>query len=102
MSSGASESPNLLSPIVINKLTVCNAIVSLGHGTRLADNHEVTSRLLAYHEARVRGGAGMIITEAAMVDRDPVSSTTHLVGDCLAPRTTQEAVCEGFEVGWAL
>ena len=71
--------PHLLSPIEINGLTVKNRIVSTGHGTRLADRHEVSERLLAYHQARARGGAGLIITEAAMIDHDTVVSDTHLV-----------------------
>ncbi len=71
--------PNLLSPITINGLTVRNRIVSSGHGTRLADRHQVSDRLLQYHAARARGGAGLIITEAAMVDLESVASPTHLV-----------------------
>ena len=71
--------PNLLSPITINGLTVRNRIVSSGHGTRLADKHQVSDRLLQYHAARAKGGAGLIITEAAMVDLESVASPTHLV-----------------------
>ena len=79
MKEAASPFPNLLSPITLNRLTLRNRIVSSGHGTRLADNHEFSDRLLAYHEARAQGGAGLIITEAAMIDEQSVASGTHLV-----------------------
>lgn len=87
MTEGAKQFPNLLSPIKLNKRTVKNRIVSSGHGTRLADGHVVSDRLHAYHEARARGGAGMIITEAAMIDMATVVSTTHLVAasDAIIP-----------------
>ena len=79
MTKNSSPFPHLLSPITINGLTLRNRIVSSGHGTRLADGHAVSDRLLAYHEARAKGGCGLIITEAAMVDLESVASPTHLV-----------------------
>ena len=87
MADGTAQFPNLLSEIKLNTLTVRNRIVSSGHGTRLADNHEVSDRLLAYHTARAKGGAGMIITEAAMIDTESVASATHLVAasDAIKP-----------------
>ena len=93
MSEGTKQFPNLLSPIQINGLDIRNRIVSTGHGTRLADNHEVSERMLAYHVARARGGAGLIITEAAMVDADSVVSETHLVvaNDNIIPSLTRFA-----------
>ncbi|MEM7545172.1 MAG: hypothetical protein AAF367_06525 [Pseudomonadota bacterium] len=33
-----------------------------GHGTRMAANRVASDKLIAYHEARARGGAGLIIT----------------------------------------
>jgi 2,4-dienoyl-CoA reductase-like NADH-dependent reductase (Old Yellow Enzyme family) len=67
--------------------------MSSGHATRLADNHEVGNRLLAYHVARARGGAGLIVTEAAMVDASAVTSDTHLVAanDSIIPSFTRLA-----------
>ncbi len=79
MSDSNVQFPTLLSPITINGLTVRNRIVSSGHGTRLADKHKISDRLHAYHEARAKGGAGLIITEAAMIDYASVASPTHLV-----------------------
>ena len=54
--------PNLFSDIKIGPVTVPNRIVSTGHHTYLA--HEVPSdEMIAYHEARAKGGAGLLITE---------------------------------------
>ena len=87
MSATTQQFPKLMSPIKIKGLTLRNRIVSSGHGTRLADNHEVSERLHAYHAARAQGGAGLIVTEAAMVEGESVSSLTHLVAasDAIIP-----------------
>ena len=54
--------PNLFSDIDIGPITIPNRIVSTGHHTYLA--HENPSEeLIAYHEARARGGAGLIVSE---------------------------------------
>ncbi|MEM7669744.1 MAG: FAD-dependent oxidoreductase [Pseudomonadota bacterium] len=74
--------PNLLSPLRIGSVTVRNRIVSTGHGTRMLSNNEISDQLIAYHEARARGGAGLIITEAGMVDEYSVYSSSHFdMGD---------------------
>ncbi len=54
--------PHLFSEIRIGNCVIPNRIVSTGHHTYLSD---VTpdDRLVAYHEARAKGGAGLIITE---------------------------------------
>lgn len=85
--------PNLMAPIRLNKTVIRNRIVSSGHATRLADNHEVGDRLFAYHQARAAGGAGLIITEAAMIDETAVTSDTHLVAanDDIIPSFTRLA-----------
>ncbi|WP_406645674.1 FAD-dependent oxidoreductase [Aliisedimentitalea scapharcae] len=59
--------PNLFSPITIGNLTLRNRIVSTGHETHLAEKGRVGDAMIAYHEARARGGAGMIVTEVALV-----------------------------------
>ncbi len=79
MSQDATSFPHLLSPITINRTTVKNRIVSSGHGTRLVEDHVIGDRLHAYHAARAKGGAGLIITEAAMVVDSTVASGAHLV-----------------------
>ena len=79
MNQGPQQFPHLLSPITINKVEIRNRIVSSGHGTRLVENHIVGDTLHAYHAARGQGGAGLIITEAAMVTNDAVAEAAHLV-----------------------
>lgn len=64
--------PNLFSPISIGGLTLRNRIVSTGHETHLNEHGQIGDRLIAYHEARARGGAGLIVTEVALVHSSAV------------------------------
>ena len=59
--------PNLFSPIKIGPMTVKNRIVSPGHLTGFAKDNMITDRLIAYHVARAKGGAGLIFTESISV-----------------------------------
>lgn len=85
--------PRLLSPLDIGPVRLRNRIVSTGHGTRLAKGRVASPELIAYHEARARGGVGLIITEAAMIDEEGVYSESHLVVDTdkVVPSLTQLA-----------
>ncbi len=58
--------PRLFSEIAIGGCVVPNRIVFTGHHTYLSDNVP-DDRLIAYHEARARGGAGLIVTEIVAV-----------------------------------
>jgi 2,4-dienoyl-CoA reductase-like NADH-dependent reductase (Old Yellow Enzyme family)/thioredoxin reductase len=58
---------HLLSPIRVGSTELRNRIVSTAHQTTLIESSLPTERFLAYHEARARGGAGLIILEAAAV-----------------------------------
>ena len=58
--------PRLFSEIAIGGCVVANRIVSTGHHTYLADGAPGEA-LIAYHEARARGGAGLIVTEIVAV-----------------------------------
>ena len=58
---------NLFSPFQLGHLTLRNRIVSTGHETHLNERGLIGDRLIAYHEARARGGAGLIMTEVALV-----------------------------------
>ena len=53
---------NLFEPIDVGPITIPNRIVRSAHGTLLAGEH-----LIAYHEARAAGGAGMSTLEATGV-----------------------------------
>ena len=58
----------LFSPLTVGPRTFRNRIFSTGHRTQLTGPEELPNdRFVAYHEARARGGAGLIITEAARV-----------------------------------
>ncbi|MDA9008800.1 FAD-dependent oxidoreductase [Alphaproteobacteria bacterium] len=58
--------PKLFSEIEIGSCTLKNRIVSPGHHTYLCDDVPGEA-LIAYHEARAKGGAGLIISEIVAV-----------------------------------
>lgn len=58
----STQFPHLFSEIAIGNCTIPNRIVSTGHHTYLSDTAP-DERLIAYHEARARGGAGLIVSE---------------------------------------
>ncbi len=66
MSSGPSF-PHLFSPFQVGGVTLKNRIFSSGHDTVMAHDGQVTDRLIAYHEARAAGGAGLIVAQVAGV-----------------------------------
>jgi 2,4-dienoyl-CoA reductase-like NADH-dependent reductase (Old Yellow Enzyme family) len=47
----------VFSPLEVRNVTLKNRVFSTGHMTCLPDG-AVTDRLVAYHEARARGGRG--------------------------------------------
>jgi len=59
--------PHLFSSARLGKVELKNRIVFGPHGTTLGHNGKVTNELIAYHEARARGGAGLTILESATV-----------------------------------
>lgn len=79
--------PTLFSPIDLGPVRVKNRVVSSGHATRLVEDQIVGPRLLAYHAARAAGGAGLIVTEASMIDIDSAYSSAQLmnVDDSIVP-----------------
>jgi 2,4-dienoyl-CoA reductase-like NADH-dependent reductase (Old Yellow Enzyme family) len=52
---------HLLAPLDLGPVTLPNRIVSTAHQTNLIAEHLPTDDYIAYHEARARGGTGMII-----------------------------------------
>jgi 2,4-dienoyl-CoA reductase-like NADH-dependent reductase (Old Yellow Enzyme family)/NADPH-dependent 2,4-dienoyl-CoA reductase/sulfur reductase-like enzyme len=59
----------LFSPLQIGSVLLKNRVVMAPMAVNYADlNGEVNERQIAYYEARARGGAGLIIVEAACVD----------------------------------
>ena len=71
---------NLFSGITLGNCALKNRIVSTGHHTYLADR-EPNEALIAYHEARARGGAGLIISEIVAVHETAAFSGQLLTVD---------------------
>jgi 2,4-dienoyl-CoA reductase-like NADH-dependent reductase (Old Yellow Enzyme family) len=59
--------PTLFSPLRIGPVLLKNRVVSTGHDTVMAHDGLVTDRLVAYHEARAAGGAGLVVVQVAGV-----------------------------------
>jgi 2,4-dienoyl-CoA reductase-like NADH-dependent reductase (Old Yellow Enzyme family) len=53
----------LLQPIDLGPTRIRNRIFNPPHGTTLGKNGLATNQLIAYHQARAKGGAGLIILE---------------------------------------
>ncbi|MFC5038126.1 FAD-dependent oxidoreductase [Tianweitania sediminis] len=70
--------PHLFSPIQIGGMHVKNRILSTGHDTVMAHDGHVTERLIAYQEARARGGAGLIVAQVSGV-HETARYTSHVL-----------------------
>ena len=57
--------PYLFSPLEIRGQVSKNRIFSTAHQTYLARNGKPSEEMIAYHQARAAGGAGLVIVEAA-------------------------------------
>jgi 2,4-dienoyl-CoA reductase-like NADH-dependent reductase (Old Yellow Enzyme family) len=69
---------NLFKPISVGATTIKNRIVSTGHDTVMAHDGHVTDRMIAYHEARAKGGAGLIIVQVSGV-HETARYTSHML-----------------------
>ena len=78
--------PHLFQPLTLRGTTLRNRIMSTGHDTTLPTDGTVNAALIAYHRARARGGAGLIVTQVAGV-HDTARYTSHLLmattDDCI-------------------
>lgn len=70
--------PHLFQPLEVGPITVPNRIVRSAHGTLLKGEP-----LIAYHEARARGGVGLSTLEATGVHRNAPSLIPLYSDDCL-------------------
>lgn len=91
----AEHFPHLFCELTVGKCSLANRIVSTGHHTYLADKLP-DERLIAYHEARAKGGVGLIISEIVAVhetagfssnvltveNRDAIKPYSKLVSAC--------------------
>ncbi|MFT0170103.1 FAD-dependent oxidoreductase [Paraburkholderia mimosarum] len=78
--------PKLFSPLQIRGATLKNRIMSTGHDTTMPTDGRINDALVAYHEARARGGAGLIVMQVAGV-HETARYTSHLLmatdDDCI-------------------
>ncbi len=74
--------PTLRSPISLGPIEVRNRVVSTSHQTGLVHDHLPTDDLIAYHEARARGGVGAIFIEATAMHASGLL-TAHTIGGFL-------------------
>jgi 2,4-dienoyl-CoA reductase-like NADH-dependent reductase (Old Yellow Enzyme family) len=70
--------PELFAPLRIRGATLKNRIMSTGHDTTMPTDGHVNDALVAYHEARARGGAGLIVMQVAGV-HETARYTSHLL-----------------------
>lgn len=93
---------SLLSPLAVGPVEVPNRIVSTAHQTTLVHANLPTDELIAYHEARARGGVGLIVLEATAVHpsglltahtlagyRDDIASGYRRVAEAVRPHGTR-------------
>ena len=80
--------PRLFSPIRLRNLEIRNRILSTGHQTYLAAKGGLPGEdFIAYHEARAKGGAGLIVVEAARFHPTGFTDSPELIvasDDCIA------------------
>ena len=65
--SATASLPLLFTSLKVGPVTLRNRILSTAHQTNLVDDHVPAPAMAAYHEARARGGVGLIIIEACAV-----------------------------------
>src|SRR5699024_12125883 len=70
--------PHLFEPITLGPVTIRNRIVSSGHDTVLDDHGRIGDDLVAYHEARAQGGAGLIVLQVSGV-HETARYTNHVL-----------------------
>ena len=82
----SAQFPHLFSPLKLRGVTLKNRIFSTGHMTTLVSGGAPNDDLVAYHEARAAGGAGLVIVEVAAVHATAFF-TTHTISatsdDCI-------------------
>ncbi len=85
----ASPLKHLFTPLRIRGKTIKNRILSTGHDTTLITTGVPNDALVAYHQARAKGGVGLIIVQASGV-HDSARYTSHVL------MATDDACIPGF------
>ena len=75
-------------PVSLGPIEVPGRVVSTSHQTSLVDAHLPTDDLVAYHEARARGGVGAVFLEATAVHATGLL-TDHTIGGWLPEITAR-------------
>ncbi|MFM7254032.1 MAG: FAD-dependent oxidoreductase [Ilumatobacteraceae bacterium] len=73
--------PHLFSEMRLGPVTARNRIVSSGHDTVMAVDGKVTDQLVAYQEARARGGVGLIVAQVAGIHQSAKYTGSVLMAD---------------------
>jgi 2,4-dienoyl-CoA reductase-like NADH-dependent reductase (Old Yellow Enzyme family) len=81
--------PHLFTPLRIRGCTLKNRIMSTGHDTTLPVDGTVNEALVAYQEARARGGAGLIVLQVSGV-HETARYTNHVL------MATDDAAIPGY------
>ncbi len=71
---------HLFSPLLLGPVELQNRIVSTAHQTTLVHDHLPTDDFAAYHQARARGGAGLIVLEATAPHPSGILTAHELAG----------------------
>jgi 2,4-dienoyl-CoA reductase-like NADH-dependent reductase (Old Yellow Enzyme family) len=78
--------PHLFRPLQIGPVRLKNRIVSTGHDTVMSHDGSIGDQLVAYHEARAAGGAGLVVVQVAGV-HPSARYTSHVLmadsDDCI-------------------
>jgi 2,4-dienoyl-CoA reductase-like NADH-dependent reductase (Old Yellow Enzyme family) len=80
--------PHLFTPYQVKKTEFRNRIFSTGHDTYLPENYLPSEALTAYHVARAKGGAGLIVVQVVGVHESARYTDDLLMGTddgCIKP-----------------
>lgn len=72
---------HLFESLSLGPVTIRNRIVSSGHDTVMATDGRVSDQLIAYQEARARGGVGLIVVQVAGVHESARYTSSVLMAD---------------------
>lgn len=80
----ATQFPRLFEPIEVGQLTLKNRLFSAGYALTMSDQHHVTDQMVAYYDARARGGIALMISQAIAVHHESgfyTAKMLHVDGD---------------------
>ncbi|MCP4271509.1 MAG: FAD-dependent oxidoreductase [Gammaproteobacteria bacterium] len=90
----------LFSPVTIRGQKLKNRIFSTGHMAVMLENNAPSEQMVAYHQARAAGGAGLIIIEASRIHESGVSSRPAIMAfqdDCIDGYRKIAQTCHLYE-----